>query len=63
MIGTLVVTLPSNYTGGELIVGRGEELEGVPTDREGRSQWSRSTPTARHEVLPVKSGYRIDPHL
>ena len=25
MIGTLVVTLPSSYTGGELMVGRGEE--------------------------------------
>jgi predicted 2-oxoglutarate/Fe(II)-dependent dioxygenase YbiX len=27
MIGTLVVTLPSTYTGGELLVGRDEELK------------------------------------
>ncbi len=58
MIGTLVVTLPSSYTGGELMVGHNEEWKA-----------HRGTKTAlslvafyadcRHEVLRVKSGYRI----
>jgi hypothetical protein len=30
MIGTLVVTLPSNYAGGELMVGHNEGAEGLP---------------------------------
>jgi hypothetical protein len=58
MIGTLVVTLPSNYTGGELMVGRGEEWKAY--------RGSKTALTAvgfyadcRHEVLKVKSGYRI----
>ena len=45
MIGTLVVTLPSSYTGGELIVTRGEESKAYG-DRGRRSRWSPSTPTA-----------------
>ncbi len=58
MIGTLVVTLPSTYTGGELIVARDEELK---TYRGSRSALSLVAFYAdcRHEVLPVKSGYRI----
>jgi predicted 2-oxoglutarate/Fe(II)-dependent dioxygenase YbiX len=58
MIGTLVVTLPSSYTGGELMVGLG-----------GQSKAYRGSKTAlslvafyadcRHEVLRVQSGYRI----
>jgi hypothetical protein len=45
MIGTLVVTLPSTYTGGELLVGRDEELKAY-RDREQRSRSSPSTLTA-----------------
>jgi hypothetical protein len=58
MIGTLVVTLPSTYTGGELIVGHDEELR---TYRGSRATLSLVGFYAdcRHEVLPVKSGYRI----
>jgi len=58
MIATMVVTLPSSYAGGELIVGRGDELQSY------RGSRAEHTIVAfyadcRHEVLPVKSGYRI----
>jgi len=58
MIGTLVVTLPSTYTGGELIVGRDGDLK---TYRGSRAALSLVAFYAdcRHEVLKVKSGYRI----
>jgi hypothetical protein len=58
MIGTLVVTLPSNYTGGELVVRHLDE----------RNAYQGSTTAlslvafyadCRHEVLEVRSGYRI----
>ena len=35
MVGTLVVTLPSSYSGGELMVGHNEELEGLPGLQDG----------------------------
>ena len=35
MVGTLVVTLPSGYTGGELMVGHNEEWEGLPGVEDG----------------------------
>ena len=58
MVGTLVVTLPSSYAGGELIVGHNEER------REYRGSKTALSLVAfyadcRHEVLRVKSGYRI----
>ena len=58
MIGTLVVTLPSSYTGGELIVERGEELKAYRGSRAALSLVAFYA-DCRHEVLPVKSGYRI----
>ena len=58
MIGTLVVTLPSSFTGGELIVGRDEELEAYQGSR-GWLSVVAFYADCRHEVLPVKSGYRI----
>ncbi len=58
MIGTLVVTLPSNYTGGELIVGRDEELKAYRGSRSALSLVAFYA-DCRHEVLAVKSGYRI----
>ena len=58
MIGTLVVTLPSSYTGGELIVGRDEELQAYQGSR-GWLSVVAFYADCRHEVLPVKSGYRI----
>ena len=58
MVGTLVVTLPSSYSGGELIVGHNEER------REYRGSKTALSVVAfyadcRHEVLRVMSGYRI----
>ena len=58
MIGTLVVTLPSSYTGGELIVGRDEELRAYRGSRAALSLVAFYA-DCRHEVLKVKSGYRV----
>jgi hypothetical protein len=58
MIGTLVVTLPSTYTGGELIVGRDAELKAYRGSRAALSLVAFYA-DCRHEVLRVKSGYRI----
>jgi predicted 2-oxoglutarate/Fe(II)-dependent dioxygenase YbiX len=58
MIGTLVVTLPSTYAGGELIVGRDEELKAYRGSRSALSLVAFYA-DCRHEVLRVKSGYRI----
>ena len=58
MIGTLVVTLPSSFAGGELMVGLGEEWK---AHRGSKTELSLVAFYAdcRHEVLKVKSGYRI----
>ena len=58
MIGTLVVTLPSTYTGGELMVGHDEEWKAY---RGSRSTLSLVAFYAdcRHEVRNVTSGYRL----
>ena len=58
MVGTLVVSLPSAHTGGELVVEHGGERVTYRTSKEELSfvafyaDW-------RHEVKPVKSGYRV----
>lgn len=58
MIGTLVVTLPSAFTGGDLLIGQGEEWTAY------RGSKTAHTLVAfyadrQHEVLPVKAGYRV----
>jgi hypothetical protein len=58
MIGTLVVTLPSGYTGGELMVGLGEEWKAYRGSKTALSLVAFYA-DCRHEVLKVKSGYRI----
>jgi hypothetical protein len=58
MVGTLVVTLPSSYTGGELVVGHNEERKAYQGSRRALSLVAFYA-DCRHEVLPVKSGYRI----
>lgn len=58
MVATLVVTLPSSYTGGELIVehnGERKACQGAKTALSLVAFYS----DCRHEVLKVKSGYRI----
>jgi predicted 2-oxoglutarate/Fe(II)-dependent dioxygenase YbiX len=58
MVGTLVVTLPSSYTGGELMVGHNGEWM---AHRGSKTELSLVAFYAdcRHEVLKVTSGYRI----
>src|SRR5580698_3968570 len=58
MVGTLVVTLPSGYAGGELMVGHNGEWK---TYRGSKTALSLVAFYAdcRHEVLRVTSGYRI----
>jgi hypothetical protein len=58
MVGTLVVTLPSSYAGGELIVAHNEESETYLGSR-GALSLVAFYADCRHEVLSVKSGYRI----
>jgi hypothetical protein len=58
MVGTLVVSLPSAHTGGELVV---EHCGQSVTYRTSKEQLSFVAFYAdcRHEVKPVKSGYRV----
>jgi hypothetical protein len=58
MIGTLVVTLPSSYTGGELMIGRGEDWKAHRGSRDALSLVAFYA-DCQHEVLKLKSGYRI----
>jgi len=58
MIGTLVVTLPSSYAGGELMVRLGEEWKAYRGSKAALSLVAFYA-DCRHEVLKVKSGYRI----
>jgi predicted 2-oxoglutarate/Fe(II)-dependent dioxygenase YbiX len=58
MVGTLVVTLPSGYAGGELMVGHNEEWKAYRGSRTALSLVAFYA-DCRHEVLRVKSGYRI----
>jgi predicted 2-oxoglutarate/Fe(II)-dependent dioxygenase YbiX len=58
MVGTLVVTLPSSYTGGELMVGHNEEWKAYRGSKTALSLVAFYA-DCRHEVLRVTSGYRI----
>src|SRR6266571_6667873 len=58
MIGTLVVTLPSSHTGGELIVAHGSESVAYRSPKDSLS-FVAFYADCRHEVKPVKSGYRV----
>src|SRR5579864_3629214 len=58
MVGTLVVTLPSSHTGGELMVGHNGEWKAYRGSRTALSLVAFYA-DCRHEVLRVKSGYRI----
>ncbi|KAI7954232.1 hypothetical protein MJO28_006779 [Puccinia striiformis f. sp. tritici] len=57
MFGTLVICLPSPYTGGEVVVKHNDECKTLTTsdaDQSFACWYSGVT----HEVLPVRSGYR-----
>ncbi len=58
MVGTLVVTLPSGFTGGELVVGHNEERRAYLGSKKELSLVAFYA-DCRHEVLKVTSGYRI----
>lgn len=58
MIGTLVVTLPSAYAGGDLMIGRGEDWKAYRGSRDSLSLVAFYA-DCQHEVLKLKSGYRI----
>ena len=58
MVGTLVVSLPSAHTGGELVVEHGGESLTYRTSKEELS-FVAFYADCRHEVRPVKSGYRV----
>jgi 2OG-Fe(II) oxygenase superfamily len=58
MIGTLVVTLPSRFTGGAMMVEhQGEKVTYRATKQ--RLSFVAFYADCRHEVRPVKNGYRI----
>ncbi|MGH9209503.1 MAG: 2OG-Fe(II) oxygenase [Acidimicrobiales bacterium] len=58
MVGSLVVTLPSTFTGGDLVVEHGRETK---TYRGSKNALSLVAFYAdcRHQIRPVRSGYRI----
>ncbi|HJY55151.1 MAG TPA: 2OG-Fe(II) oxygenase [Streptosporangiaceae bacterium] len=58
MVGTLVVTLPSSYAGGDLMVGHNEEWKAYRGSKTALSLVAFYA-DCRHEVLKVESGYRI----
>ena len=58
MVGTLVVSLPSAHTGGELVVEHGGESVTYRTPKEDLS-FVAFYADCRHQVRPVKSGYRV----
>src|SRR6266581_680403 len=58
MVGTLVVTLPSSYAGGDLMVGHNEEWKAYRGSKTALSLVAFYA-DCRHEVLKVQSGYRI----
>src|SRR5713101_8542592 len=58
MVGTLVVSLPSAHTGGELVVEHSGQSVTYRVPREELS-FVAFYADCRHEVKPVKSGYRV----
>src|SRR6266542_3937840 len=58
MVGTLVVSLPSAHTGGELVVEHGGQSVTYRTSKKELS-FVAFYADCRHQVKPVRSGYRV----
>ena len=58
MVGTLVVSLPSAHTGGELVVGHAGKSKAYRASKE-QLTFVAFYADCRHEVTPVRSGYRV----
>jgi hypothetical protein len=58
MVGTLVVSLPSVHTGGELVIDHAGESRTHRASREDLTLVAFYS-DCRHEVTPVRSGYRL----
>lgn len=58
MVATLVVTVPSAHTGGDLVIGQGEQSTTYRASKTKISMVAFYADTL-HEVLPVTSGYRM----
>jgi len=62
MFGTLVVCLPSRHEGGALILehdGQTKRIDFSGKDSEYQARYVAFYADCRHEVTPVKSGYRV----
>ena len=64
MFGTLVVCLPTQFTGGELIVRHNKEeikydWSSTASDTSSTLHWVAFFSDVEHEVLPVSEGYRV----
>ena len=62
MIGTLVVSLPSSHTGGELVIEHNDEAvayQATATEVSVAAFYA----DCRHQVKPVKTGYRVTLYL
>ena len=58
MIGTLVVSLPSSHTGGELVIAHNDKTVAYPASATEVSV-AAFYADCRHEVKPVRTGYRV----
>lgn len=58
MVGSLVVTLPSSFTGGALVVDHGSERATYRSSKKSLS-FVAFYADCRHQIRPVTSGYRI----
>ena len=58
MVGTLVMSLPSSHTGGELVIDHAGEARTYRASREDLT-FVAFYSDCRHEVTPVRSGYRV----
>src|SRR4051812_30023449 len=58
MVGTLVVSLPSAHTGGELVIDHAGQSKAYRASKE-ELTFVAFYPDCRHQVTPVRSGYRV----